>query len=696
MQYIYSALESLLKSQAFNRRPTHSTNFVAKSAVCQMSKSSIWLFALLLLCCLGPAQTYGQRFFGGPQRYYVPNRPQYNPYHNPYQNRFQPSPRYVQPRVVRPSQSVLGPAVNTPLGLPPNFQPTQKRNFPASQMGFDDLPPGSFVTVIPLTAEQKREMAVRDRLRRERAAKRQEEVRNAADNPSIYPRLVGEFERQQVILLSVSDWQSHHFGVLKQVVEKTRGHAKLLVMFNKKNMHDDKNQIVEVIKALAKDGTDYPHLYFMNHELDTIWLRDFGPQFAESKDGSAVAVDFYYDGMRQKDDDLPEDWSNFSGTDFNHVPWTLQGGNLISNGKGLSVTTTQIYQDNNVDFSTAGQGRSNNSIEESRKFIEMQFKKFCNIKELVVLQPLENELTRHVDMFGTFLAPDLFLMAKLDPRSDPRNARILDENARTLAKLKVDGKPLRVERIQVPPRRGKHWSPYTNVILTDKVVLVPVLDSDPRGFQAHALQVYRRLLPDHHVDTINMTSMGKLQGSLHCLSCNVPSFAKLPKGILSFAEALEGKEFEQLIAQPRPKHSPPEPDKTQNELASQDPASEKLASAPEIQGEIEITDETEITDENEITDEDESLEEKLARARIAVQTYRRVFNTKSGGQFDCFVVGVGEKKVTLITVKDKRPMTITLGFLERSDRKWVLDNQDQINRFGPRVSDFVKNDSLNE
>ena len=678
-----------MNSQAFNGRPTPSTNFVAKSAIRQMSKSSIWLFVLLILCCFEPAQTYGQRFFGGP-RYYVPNRPQYNPYHNSYQNRFQPAPQYVQPRragpIARPTRPVPGSAVNTPPGLPPNFQPTQKRTFPASQMGFDDLPPGSFVTVIPLTAEQKREMAVRDRLRRERAAKRQEEVRNAADNPSIYPRLVGEFERQQVILLSVSDWQSHHFGVLKQIVEKTRGHAKLLVMFNKKNMHDDSNQIVEVLEALAEDGTDYPHLYFMNHELDTIWLRDFGPQFAENKDGSAVAVDFYYDGMRQKDDDLPEDWSDFSGTEFNHVPWTLQGGNLISNGKGLSVTTTQIYQDNNVNFTPTSQSRSNDSNEESREFIKKQLKKFCNIKELVVLQPLENESTRHVDMFGTFLAPDLFLMAKLDPRSDPRNARILDENARALAKLKVDGKPLRVERIQVPPRRGKHWSPYTNVILTDKVVLIPVLDSDPRGFQAHALQVYRRLLPDHQVDTINMTSMAKLQGSLHCLSCNVPSFAKLPTGILGFAEALNGKEFERRVAQPRPGPNPRDPDKTKKELAVSEPVSESpVSAAPEIQGEIEVV------------GGDESLEEKLARARIAVQTYRRVFNTKSGGRsYDCFAIGVDEKKVLLITVKDKRRLTITLSFLESSDRKWVVDNQDQINRFGPRVSDFVKNYDLDE
>ena len=648
-----------------------------------MTKSPIWLLLAFLLGCFATSQTFGQIRFGGP-RYYVPNRPQYNGYPNQFQrpNQFQPNRPYVYPgqgaQIIQPPGNA---AVSTPPGLSPSFQPTQKRTFPASQFGFNDLPPGALVTVIPLTAEQKREMADRDRLRQKRAAKRQAEIRAAADNPSVFPRLVGEFEGQAAILLSVSDWQSHHFGVFKQIVEKTRGHAKLLVMFNEKNMYDDKTQIVEVIKALAKSGTDYPHVYFMPHELDTIWVRDFGPQFAENRDGSAVAVDFYYDGMRQKDDDLPEDWSKITGTEFNHVPWTLQGGNLINNGKGLSITTAQIYQDNSVNFNTDSRV-SNPSGNEGREFIEEQFKKFCNIKELAVLRPLQNESTHHVDMFGAFLAPDLFLMAKLDPRSDSQNARILDVNARALAQLKVDGKPLRVERIQIPPRRGKHWSPYTNVILTDKIVLIPVLDSDPRGYQEQAVKVYKRLLPNHQVDTINMTTMGKLEGSLHCFSCNVPDFAELPEGILSFADVLKGEEFEKFVAKPRPK--------TQ---------SRRRTRQPEIEGQltVEISEkfEPEKQREKQIVEETESQDAKLDRARVAVQTYRRVFNTTSGRrEYDCFAVGVDEKVVRLITVQEKRNLAITLGLLEASDRKWVVDNQDQINRFGSRVLKFVKNYDL--
>ena len=140
-------------------------------------------------------------------------------------------------------------------------------------------------------------------------------------------------------------------------------------------------------------------------------------------------------------------------------------------------------------------------------------------------------------MFATFLAPDLVLVAKIDSQLDPANAGILDFNAGVLAKVNVDGRPLRVERVWIPPRRGEHWSAFTNIILTDRLVLVPTYEHDPPQYVQRAVQTYQRLLPHHHVQTVDMTSMDKLGGSLHCLSCPIPSFAELPKGMLSFKQA---------------------------------------------------------------------------------------------------------------------------------------------------------------
>ena len=74
---------------------------------------------------------------------------------------------------------------------------------------------------------------------------------------------------------------------------------------------------------------------------------------------------------------------------------------------------------------------------ERRKIVVEGFKGDCNINQLMILEPLQPEATKHVDMFATFLAADHVLIAQLDPRVDPVNARTLNENARRLSEVKV-------------------------------------------------------------------------------------------------------------------------------------------------------------------------------------------------------------------------------------------------------------------
>ena len=393
------------------------------------------------------------------------------------------------------------------------------------------LPDGRVVTITPFTAEQKRQIRQREAQRKRIKKIREREIAQQAPNTILYPRLAGEFEKQKAILLSVSDWQPYHYPVLSQLVEKTRGHANLLILFNDRNQYDGKPQLPGLIKQLAKQtNNDFSHVRFLKFNLNTVWLRDFGPLVAETESGGSMAMNFFYDTVRPLDDDFPEAWSKLTNTTHNHVPWTLQGGNLSANGYGLAITTTRLFEDNRLY-------RPGKTFQEDEQYVRRRVMKYCNIKELLVLKPLENEATRHVDMFATFLAPNLVLVAQVDPRYDPQNARILDWNAQYLSQVKLDHRPLRVERIWIPPRQGEHWTPYTNIILTDKLVLLPTYQSDPPKYVKAAVQTYRKLLPKHQVKTIDMTSMKKLGGSLHCLSCSLPAFADLPQGLLTFEEA---------------------------------------------------------------------------------------------------------------------------------------------------------------
>ncbi len=394
------------------------------------------------------------------------------------------------------------------------------------------LPDGRVAIITPFTEKQKREVRERQAKHLRIRETRTRELAAQGENDSLFPRLIGEFEKQRATVLSISDWQPHHFDVLFELIEKARGRLGILLLYNDKNQSGDDSPFVQVIRQLSQTGKDYSHLRFYKTNLDTIWLRDFGPRLAQTADGKAVVVDFFYDPNRPRDDDFPEAWANLTGDSHNLVPWALQGGNLVANGGGLAITTTRLYEGNRIR-------RPGKTFAETEVYVKEQLMKFCNIKELVVLRPLENETTRHVDMFATFLAPDVAVVAQLDPRLDAQNARILDENAEMLSQVSVAGSPLRVERIWIPPRRHNHWSSYANIILTHRVVMVPTYKSDPPDYVQQAIATYRRLLPNHHVTTIDMTSMEKLGGSLHCLSCSIPASAGLPAGMQTFADVVE-------------------------------------------------------------------------------------------------------------------------------------------------------------
>ena len=441
--------------------------------------------------------------------------------------------------------------------------------------------------------------------------------------------MVAEFEPQRAIVLSVSDLQKHHSHVLKQIIEQSAGHADILILYN------NESQLKQAVD-LFPDSADLPeHVSFFKLKLDTVWLRDFGPRIAEEdeEESGTRSIDFFYHGVRPFDDSFPERWAAKTKGKLTKVPWTLQGGNLIGNGQGLGIATSRIFDDNKVSF--AATGGYSNSNSEGRALVMKEIKELCNLKELVILEPLRFESTKHVDMFAAFLAPDHVLVASVDPRSDAVNARVLDWNAKKLAALTVNGKKMRVDRIQIPPRDNQAWSTYTNAIFTDRLVLLPTMNSDSKTLVDKAYAKYRRLLPNHHIAKVDITSMKKLQGSLHCMSLNLPAFAPMPKGVISFAQA--------------------------KRLAARLPANV-------------------VAKEQQKKDNPHSIEKRL----------RKVFQSASGDHLvDAYAVGLDQETITLLRADDYKLLRIRITSICQTDRYWIERNKKKILEKGGYVKRYV-------
>ena len=360
-----------------------------------------------------------------------------------------------------------------------------------------------------------------------------------------FPRIAADFEPQRAILISVCELLPTHESVFVKIIEACEGHIEVGVLVN------DKKQLVDAARVLLKQKRDYPHVKFYHLDLDTIWLRDFGPRIAELEKGS-VSFDFLYEGTRPRDEKMPKEWADLTGERYHAVPWTMQGGNLLFNGKGLALTTQRIFDDNHVRFKNAIPGTDPEV--ERRQMVINEFRKECNLSQIVVLEPLRSEATKHVDMFCAFVAEDHVLVSQLDRRGDPVNAALLDRNAARLEKVKLkDGRKLRVTRLPTPPREGKYWSTFTNVIFANDLVLLPAFSTDQNAYVERAVSVYKAVMPDHKVVVIDTSSLKKLEGSVHCMSINVPKFANLPRRYLSLQKAMDFvKKFDEKEVAKRP------------------------------------------------------------------------------------------------------------------------------------------------
>ena len=463
------------------------------------------------------ASTLQAQYYIQPGRYARPNyaRPNYsNPnyarpnYGNPnYANPNYANPNYVRPNYVRPNHYV-------PNGTRPRYG-TNPRYTPVPRKTVDN---GSFHK--PVTPEEAQKLYNRPKTN----------PPPDFDPKSPWPRIAGEFEKQNAILISVSELLPQHGNILKRIAELTEDHVPLVILFN------NTDQVVAALKVLNESDQELKHISFMHFELDTVWLRDFGPVLAEKEDG-VMSIDFFYNGQRPTDDHFPRDFAKLTDAEHNSVPWTIQGGNLLCNGEGLALTTTRIFDDNKISLKPRP---GVDVYKEQREFVINEFKKYTNLKHIEVLQPLQSEQTKHVDMFATFVSSREVLVAKVDPRLDPVNARILDYNADRLEKVRIAGKPIKVHRIPIPVRRGTSWSPYTNIIIANKLIMMPVMKTDDRATMMEAINIYRETFPNHRVTTVDISTMAKLQGALHCMSIHVPKYVDLPEDkLVSYQRAAE-------------------------------------------------------------------------------------------------------------------------------------------------------------
>lgn len=242
--------------------------------------------------------------------------------------------------------------------------------------------------------------------------------------------------------------------------------------------------------------------------VDASWVRDWGPHAIFTTDGAMKLGDGRYqnstpitnqgcsDPLRflfttengeiiptTKDDEAPNYIAEHLGLEVLPLPFVFTGGNVMADGLGTVLSTCVITNENNFEGVTEEQFLNNaqNLIGADRYHIISNF---------------ETRGIQHIDCFLKLLDEERILVAR--PPKDHELYPIYEDIVQNeLAKLEtIYGRPYQILRIDTDRYRGDRLAAYTNSLIINQTVYVPLFGIEQDSV---ALSQWQQALPGYTI-----------------------------------------------------------------------------------------------------------------------------------------------------------------------------------------------------
>ncbi len=221
-------------------------------------------------------------------------------------------------------------------------------------------------------------------------------------------------------------------------------------------------------------GVNMDNVYFIIAPTNSIWTRDYGPWFIFDGTGTYGIVDHIYNRPRPLDDQIPWVIGSEWGVPVYGMDLTHTGGNHMSDGLGMSMSTRLVYDEN---------------PDKPPRQVDAMMKDYLG-NDYTVLDYIESGGIHHIDCWAKFLDPTTILVKEVAPGHP--SYHLLNARADYLAtQTSAWGKPYAVVRVYCPSGTA-----YTNSIILNHKVFVPIFNS---SWDTTALRVYREAMPGYEV-----------------------------------------------------------------------------------------------------------------------------------------------------------------------------------------------------
>jgi agmatine deiminase len=302
-------------------------------------------------------------------------------------------------------------------------------------------------------------------------------------DPPVAPvRNVAEFDRMQGALVR------YPFGIPMTLIKEMADD--IMVTTIVKNTSEQNT----VISQYTNAGVNLSNCNFLLANSDSYWTRDYGPWFESDSANNIGIVDFPYNRPRPNDDEIPKKVAQMLGIPWFGMDITHTGGNYMTDGMGISSSTTLVYHEN---------------LGQTADQIAQKMHDYLGINNYKVVEDPNNTYIDHIDCWGKFLAPDKILIRKTLP-SNPQYDTLENMAAYWASQTCSYGYPYKVFRVLTP-----NGQPYSNSVILNNKVLIPFMGG---AYDDSAIVAYQNAMPGYTIKGFINTStpVWESTDALHC------------------------------------------------------------------------------------------------------------------------------------------------------------------------------------
>ena len=327
----------------------------------------------------------------------------------------------------------------------------------------------------------------------------------------------------------------------------------------------DEDQNKKVLEALTNSANklklqfDPTLIHFVPWDTDTYWTRDYGPWWVQSTvDKSFSIAKHIYTSLgggsvgmvegneeadpdkrggifRPNDDYAADKFSDFLNSPirkinkenknkkYNPHGWYFTGlldvgGNYMVNGKGILASSYLVASQNELPGETKQQ--TDDTIVDNRmKYITEQANRFLGVNTYDVLVDPAKTYIGHIDCWGKFLDTDKILIAQSNEQSINNALNDIEDYFK-----QKNFKTYRVMCQPVKADMDNNTAAYTNSLILNDYVYVPIAGNNYKQNDNEAIQKYKEALPNHKVIPIIARDKRPWYGTdaMHCRTRGIP------------------------------------------------------------------------------------------------------------------------------------------------------------------------------